>query len=97
MPSHGAFKEDKVGWSVEDFRFTTKGDTVYAFQMKYPEGGAAAIRSLGKASGRAVRSVRMLGYGGDVAWEQAEQALVIRLPAERVAPSAPGFAVEVTK
>lgn len=33
------FKEDAVAWTVEDFRFTAKGNQLYAFQMKWPEGG----------------------------------------------------------
>jgi alpha-L-fucosidase len=80
---HGAFKEDAVHWTVEDFRFTCQGNTVYAFQMKYPEGGAAAVRSLGKRSGLKVAGVRLLGYGGPVAYEQAEQALVVRMPEQK--------------
>jgi alpha-L-fucosidase len=39
------YKEDNVPWTIEDFRFTQKGGNVYAFQMKWPEGGKTVIRS----------------------------------------------------
>ena len=42
----GAFNEEAVGWSAEDFRFTRKGETLYAYQMRRPENSQALIRSL---------------------------------------------------
>lgn len=80
---HGAFKENRIAWTVEDFRFTAKGDTVYAFQMKASEGGVAAIRALGANSGHRVTAVRVLGHDGPAPYEQAEQALVVRMPIPR--------------
>ena len=31
------FQEDRVDWNSGDFRFTQKGNTLYAFQMRWPE------------------------------------------------------------
>ncbi|MBI2299442.1 MAG: alpha-L-fucosidase [Armatimonadetes bacterium] len=91
----GAFKEDQVPWTSEDFRFTANGDTVYAYQMRYPDTRQAAVRSLGRDSGLTVKAVRLLGYAAEVKWEQAERALVVRLPDEQVGPCVPGLAVTV--
>jgi alpha-L-fucosidase len=77
---HGAFKENPISWTVEDFRFTCKGDTVFAFQMKRAEGGVAAIRALGADHGPRVTRVRVLGHEAPVAYSQAAQALIVHLP-----------------
>lgn len=71
------FKEDRVTWSSSDFRFTQKGRTVYAFQMKWPENNTAVIESLAGA-GR-IKAVRLLG-ACEVAFEQPFGTLVVQLP-----------------
>jgi alpha-L-fucosidase len=38
----GHFKEDAIAWTTGDFRFTSKGKDVFAFQMKYPDHRAAS-------------------------------------------------------
>jgi alpha-L-fucosidase len=76
----GAFKEDRVKWTVEDFRFTGKGDTVYAFQMKHGDGGTAAVRSLGLSSGLRATGVRILGHGAPMWHEQRDRALLVAMP-----------------
>ncbi|HSV72460.1 MAG TPA: alpha-L-fucosidase [Chthonomonadales bacterium] len=80
-PESGAFREDRVRWTVEDFRFTRRAETVYAFQMRAPESRVAAIRALGRGAGRTVKAVRMAGRIEPVRWEQTEQALVLTWPA----------------
>jgi len=72
------FTEDRVGWTASDFRFTRRENTVYAFQMAWPEDGRAVIRSL--ADHETVTGVRLLGHG-PVPFEQAHGILVVRLPA----------------
>jgi len=89
---HGTFKEDRVAWTVEDFRFTTKDDTVYAFQMKHADGGTAAIRSLGRRSGLQATGVRILGHGTPMWHEQREGALLVAMP-ERGNTAVPCIAV----
>ena len=74
------FKEDAVSWTVEDFRFTTQGNHVFAFQMKWPEGGKTVIRSLAKGKVPDVRSVKVLGFDGPVKFEQTSRGLVLDLP-----------------
>jgi alpha-L-fucosidase len=77
------FKEDPVQWTVEDFRFTARDNTVYAFMMKWPEGGRTVIRSLGQGRVPRVASVACLGHDGPVAFEQTGRGLAIDLPEKK--------------
>ena len=43
----GAFKED-FKYSAEDIRFTTKGKTLYAIALGWPDNGKVVIQSLAK-------------------------------------------------
>ena len=52
------FKESKVEWMPGDYRFTSKGNAVYAFMMA-PQEGEATIRSFTER----VQSVELLGFG----------------------------------
>jgi len=71
------FREDAVNWTSSDFRFTTKGNTVYAFQMRWPDDNRAVIKSLTPAD--KVKTVRLLGVGS-VPFEQPYGTLVVNLP-----------------
>jgi alpha-L-fucosidase len=77
------FREDPVQWTIEDFRFTAKGKTVYAFQMKWPEGGKTVIRSLALGRTERVSSVTLLGRGDPLPFEQSGRGLAIDLPEEK--------------
>ena len=69
-----------------DWRFTSKGDSVYAMTSKWPE-GEAAIAAL--ASGKAkIESVSLLGSTQKVDFTQDEQGLKVRLPADHLAAMA---------
>ena len=71
------FREDKTEWNSSDFRFTRKGNTVYAFMLKAPENRAAVIKSLKPEE--KVRSVRLLG-AGNVEFSQYCGVLTVKLP-----------------
>lgn len=71
------FKEEAVNWTSDDYRFTKRGSTLYAFQMRWPEDGRAVIRSLRETE--KVKSVRLLG-AGETEFAQAYGTLVVRLP-----------------
>ncbi|MBI4977248.1 MAG: alpha-L-fucosidase [Spirochaetes bacterium] len=87
------FEEKAVEWTTADFRFTAKGSTVYAFQMKYPDNRETYIRSLGKNAGT-VKKVSLLGFGGAVRFRQNEDCLFVELPAEKACDYAPCIKVE---
>jgi alpha-L-fucosidase len=86
------FKEEQTSWTASDFRFTQKGNTLFAFQMRWPENGLAVIQSLTPAD--KVKSVRLLG-AGELPFQQAYGALVVRLPSERPTPYANCLAIEL--
>ena len=70
-------------YTTEDFRFTAKGNTLYAFSMTLPK-GKAAIKSLGSKSPQEakVKDVHLLGEKTPVKWQQTGDALVIDCPAK---------------
>ena len=71
------FTEEAASWTPSDFRFTCRGKTLYAFQMRAPENGTAVIKSL--TEGEKVRSVRLLG-AGEVPFAQNFGVLTVKLP-----------------
>jgi alpha-L-fucosidase len=77
----GQFSERKLAkYTSEDFRFTARGDVVYATCMAEP-GPSVTIKSLG---GAIVRSVRMVG-GGDLKYRNDGNGLSIEVPERRPA------------
>ena len=66
----------------EDFRFTYKGGSIYAFQMR-PKGKTLKIRTLRKKHRNDFPVTRVTCLGGDVEhWERTEEEMVIRLAKE---------------
>ncbi len=79
-------------YTAEDIRFTAKGDTLYAFIMKWPDSRSSVIKSLATTSpqldGRKVADVTLLGHDGKIDWTQDEKGLNITLPPEPPSSSA---------
>jgi alpha-L-fucosidase len=78
-----------------DIRFTTKGDTLYAFVMGWPE-YQAVIRPL--ASHTALRvgkiqNVELLGFDGKLEWSQDDSGLKVLTPAKKPCDHAVVFKV----
>jgi alpha-L-fucosidase len=79
----GAFHDtDTKPYTPEDFRFTTKGDTLYAIELGWPPGGKVTIHSLGSdvLKAQKVQSVSLLGSDTKIEWQQAADGLRIQLP-----------------
>lgn len=81
----GMFNENAMkNFSSEDIRFTSKGNTLYAFIMDYPNSKEVTIKSLAKESellaGMKIASVKLLGAKKSVKWNQNESGLKITLP-----------------
>ena len=89
------FNEDAVSWTTADFRFTSKGNTVYAFQMAYPENRQAFIRSLGAKSGHKVKSTTVLGAPTKVTFHQYEDGLLVQFPEAKVCEYLPCIKVDL--
>ena len=78
----GHFKED-FNYSAKDIRFTTKGPTLYAIALGWPEDGRLLVRSLATPAGK-VTAVSLLGHDGKVEWQQTDEGLVVTVPAQKV-------------
>jgi alpha-L-fucosidase len=94
---HFGGARDVRPYTAEDIRFTTKGDSLYAFLMGWPETHSTVIKSLASNSphidDRKVASVSLLGYGGKLEWSQDEQGLAVKLPEK--APGAYAVALKI--
>lgn len=73
-------------FTSEDFRFTCKGDAVYAIAIVCPQDGILQIRSMREADASslplfngAVRDVKVLGSNETLCWQRNEQALTVHL------------------
>ena len=75
----GGFNEDRLRYTAEDIRFTTKGDTLYAIALGWPAGGQLLVRSLATPAGK-IAGVTLVGHTAKVDWSQTEDGLVVTLP-----------------
>jgi alpha-L-fucosidase len=72
--------------TVEDVRFTTKGDALYAIVLGRPAANVK-IHSLGKSVGLfagTIRRMELLGSAEEIAGEQTDDALILPPPTERL-------------
>ncbi len=68
-----------------DIRFTTKGNTLFAFIMGWPP-SEVEIAALGSASPQQpgkIRRVELLGHKGKLQWSQSDKSLKVQMPPER--------------
>ena len=102
----GHFKEDFT-YSARDIRFTTqrgvsdgaKRPTLYAIALGWPEDGQITVRSLAKPAGQNINNitnVSLLGYEGKIEWTQTADALVVKLPAQKVSEFTVGLKITGT-
>jgi alpha-L-fucosidase len=86
-PTHvvqGSFNDTNMRpYTPRDFRFTTKGDTLYAIELGWPEKAEAIIQSIksSTAGEKQVNSVEMIG-GGTLQFKQQDDGLHIQLPSQ---------------
>jgi alpha-L-fucosidase len=71
-------------YTFRDFRFTTKGNTLYAIAFGWPQDGKWRIQTLATTQNikGTIRDVQLLG-GSKVAWTQSETGLEVTLPAQK--------------
>jgi len=94
----GSFHDtDTTGYTPEDFRFTTKGNTLYAIELGWPSTGEAVIHSLGSTAmkGQKIGSVVLLGADVKPAFQQGPDTLRIQLPAQSPGKYAYAFRIEL--
>ncbi len=84
----GMFSDgEETVFTSDDYRFTAKGDSVYAICMKCPEDGKFTIKSLRdslegskRISHIPIRDVTILGYDRPVTFKTDEEALHVHAP-----------------
>jgi len=77
----------------EDFRFTTKGKTLYAAMLGWPAGKAALVKKLALNSTAKVEKVGLLGHSDHLEFEQTNDGLKIQLPDTASRPIASVFKI----
>jgi alpha-L-fucosidase len=81
----GSFHDtDRQGFTAEDIRFTTRGDTLYALALGCPQDGKIVVKAL--ADGSALYparfgSVELLGHRDPLRWTRNADGLAVSLPA----------------
>lgn len=86
----------RAPFTAEDFRFTAKGDVLYAICLAWPQ-GEATIRALGTAAGlesRKVTNVEMLGVAAPLSWSVDAAGLHVTMPAAQ--PCEHAYTLKVT-
>jgi alpha-L-fucosidase len=81
----GAFKED-FQYGASDIRFTTKGKTLYATALGWPEADKLVIHALGEADDvrqNKIKRVELLGHKGPLPFIQTKEGLTVSLPREK--------------
>jgi alpha-L-fucosidase len=94
----GRFDEN-FGYSSKDIRFTTKGNSLYAYCLGKPETDVT-IKSLGKSAklaGKSISSIVLIGSKEKLSWKQSADALVIKKPVDMPAWQVLGFKIEFKK
>ena len=95
--TEGSFHDtDTQPYTAEDFRFTKKGDVLYAIELGWPSNREAVIHSLGRIAlgDRAkIGSVVLLGSDSKLAFEQRADGLRIQLPEQNPGKYAYSFRI----
>jgi alpha-L-fucosidase len=78
-------KLERPSFTSADFRFTTKGDALYAVALAWPDSRQLTVKCLGTGAAESageVRSVELLGSGAKLQWNQTADGLEVSLPEE---------------
>ena len=95
MPDQRFNERSRKDLIADDARFTTKGDTLYAFVMGWP-GKQASIPALalgGQNGVPRIRNVELLGREGRLKWAQDAGTLKVELPEEKPSDHAVTFKI----
>ncbi len=92
----GSFHDtDTADYKAEDFRFTIKGNALYAIELAWPTSGEAVIHSLSATLGnQRISTISLLGSDARLEYQQEPDGLHIKLPAQ--APAKYAYAFRIT-
>jgi len=77
-----AFNESKrKDMTMQDVRFTTKNNKIYAFVMGAPQ-GQVLVKSLSQKNAGKIENVELVGHDGKLHWSQDAAGLRVDLPAQ---------------
>jgi len=96
----GAFHDTETkAFTAQDFRFTSKGNSLYAIELAWPDSGEAVIYSLNEAalSGQSIVSISLLGQGSPLTYQLKSDGLHIQLPSQKAGNYAYSFKIEFQK
>lgn len=85
-------------YSSKDVRYVQKDGTIYATVMAWPSAGRFSFKSFSLASdyySGKVKSVKLLGYDGNIEFSQGIEGLTVMVPATHPNDIAPVFAITV--
>ena len=85
------FDEKTRVHTAEDIRFTTRGNTLYAFVLAWPTDGTVRIKTLrkgGEHTPHAIHRVELIGAHGALKTRQTADALEVTLPPNKPNPYA---------
>jgi alpha-L-fucosidase len=88
--------QDVRPYTAQDIRYTSKGDTLYAFVMGWPADGKVTLTSLATGSDKypkQVAKIELLGSDAPVTFTRDEKALNITLPANK--PNTIAYALKI--
>ena len=90
---------DTKSYTPQDFRFTTRGDSLYAIELGWPDSGEAVIQSLKEPalSGRKITAVTLLGHSAPLHYDLKADGLHIQLPAQAPGKYAYSFKIDLQK
>jgi alpha-L-fucosidase len=96
----GAFHDtDAKPFTAQDFRFTTKGNSLYAIELAWPKSGEAVIHSLNEAAvaGQNIVAISLLGQGSPLTYQLKPDGLHIQLPPQKAGNYAYSCKIEFQK
>jgi alpha-L-fucosidase len=82
----GHFEQNVKPMTADDIRFTTKGNTLYAIVMGWPESNVVTIQSLNSGQDLwfgEISSIQLMGCDQKLGWDRTKEALEIQLPDEK--------------
>lgn len=84
----GSFTEEKrAAYTSQDIRFATRGETLYAIALAWPENGRMLIKSLAEGSDLysiPIKRVELLGSEQPISWTRNAEGLLIQLPEQKL-------------
>lgn len=83
-------------FGAEDFRFTKKGNVLYAAMLGWPSGKEALVKKLALNSTNKIEKVSLLGHADQLEFKQTNEGLKIQLPEDARNPIASVFKIHGT-